>query len=203
MTEYLALEMHYLESARATIYVWNSGFLNEPFSVPHALEHMLIERTTPSMRGEDFLLLADRRGSKNNAEVYSMFSKYYSISPPDSVLSTLPSLLDMVTNALLDSAEFDIEKGTIRDEIRRTESDPELFIPLLAKGLLFAVNPFLLCEQGPIEYVNRISVDDIARFRNEFYTPSNMTLFVYGSPQYAGSFDERASRFHSETVGIF
>ena len=186
------------------LYVWNVGYLNSPFAVPHGVEHMLIERSTDSRTGENYLERAEERGSINNAEVERAHAVYY-VKPATTheMFSLLHDLMEQIANAKFDPLETQQEYGSMRDEVRRWESDSEVASSLIARGILFGMYPhhFRLWENGTIQDINALSWEDLKDAKAFYYTPRNMTLFVAGAFPYANK-GNNADTFHRDVLDV-
>ncbi|MBI2655102.1 insulinase family protein [Candidatus Woesearchaeota archaeon] len=188
-----------------SLYVFNVGYLNHPFGVPHGIAHMLLERSTDTRTGEDILQSAEERGIIFNDQLERGYAKYFVDNPTNHQLFELLSeLLDQISNARIDPKEVELEKGNMRDEARRWESDSEVVSSLMARGMLFGLYPnyFRLWEQGTIDDLEAFSGQDVKNAKSAYYHSSNMTLFVSGSVHYDISTINRADRFHHDILDI-
>lgn len=203
ITEYVPPEF-VRRDGRAELHVYGAGMYDvsmEQLGVPHGLEHMLEERSAGRQTGEYYIRLSDRKGPIHNAEVHMRHTEYWAKAPNHALLDGLSSLLKQFFEARLLEEEIQIEKGSMKDEVRIIASTPEKFSKLLARGILFDVDPFTFTETGTENDIDRITREDLIMFRKLRYTPENMTLFVTGSVQYgSGTWAERADRFHSDVL---
>jgi len=203
ITEYVPPEFT-RRDGRAELHIYGAGMYDIPMEhlgVPHGLEHMLEERSAGKQTGEYFIKLSDRKGPIHNAEVHMRHTEYWAKAPNSALLDGLSSLLKQFSEARLLWEEIEIEKGAMKDEVRIIASTPEKFSRLLAKGLLFNVDPFTFTETGTEDDIDKITREDLIEFRKQRYTPENMTLFVTGSVQYeSGTYAERADRFHNDVL---
>lgn len=204
ITEYAPPEFPYHGfEPMAKFYAWGAGIFTMPTSVAHALEHMLVERSTKELDGEGYIKIADRHGSLSNAEVFARFSEYYCRPTRGFVIKLLRPLLEQTFDALVLPEEYEIEVEPIKDEVRIFQSDSEVFPNLLARGNLFGVEPFVLYETGPISCIEKLTINDLLDFKKRFYYPANMTLHVVDSVEYAGGDVEyRATKFHHDVVRV-
>lgn len=203
ITDYVPPEFSQREGT-AVLYVYGSGFYDVPkdqLGIAHCLEHMLIERSAGDHTGEDFIRFSDESGSIFNAEVLMRSTKYWVNALNYNLLDGLTALLEQFFEANLLEEEVAVEKGSMKDEVRRIGSIPQDFCRLLAKGILFDVNPFTFTETGTENGIDNITHKRLLEFRRFHNIPQNMTLFVTGSSNYDGdNFAQKADRFHRDVL---
>ena len=204
LTDYMPPEIR-REPVEIDLYVW-AGNWHEPegkYGLAHLVEHMAVDTTTKKMSRERYVELADQTGSNFNAETRETFTRFDVKALDTHLLLCLGIVLEQVLDPTIAATELQNEKGAIKEEIRRTESTPEDYAELMAKGNLFGVEPFSLYGLGSIEGVSGITSKDIQTFRSTYYKPENMTLVVTGSYMYGkGSITQRAQRFHQDIVKL-
>ncbi|RBP67880.1 putative Zn-dependent peptidase [Brevibacterium sanguinis] len=89
----------------------------------HFLEHMLFKGTT-SRDAKSIAAAFDRTGGDSNAITAKELTCYYSRCLVTDLPSITALLIDMVSNSLLDEAEFERERGVIIEELAMSADDP-------------------------------------------------------------------------------
>ncbi len=203
ITEYIPPEFSQ-QIGKAILEVYGSGIYDAPvdqLGISHCLEHMLVERSAGDTTGEEFITFSDRNGAALNAQVFMRRAKYWASAPNRTLLVTLSSFLEQFFNASILETEVIVEKGSMRDEVRRIGSTPDEFCKLLANGLLFDTDPFSFTETGTEAGIDNITYKSLMEFRKTHYIPQHMTLLVSGSVRYnGGDSASNADRFHADVL---
>lgn len=200
LTDYLPPEI-LRPRVEASLYVW-SGSWHDPqdkIGVAHALEHMLVNRSTQKLETSEIRRFSDETGSYFGAETSRMYTRFKLSTLDDVLFETLEMLLEQVLQPALKQEEFSSEKSAIVEEVREAKDNLDTYSYLLANSILLGRNPFHIWGTGSIDDITRLSVDDIYAFRKTHYIPENMTLLVQGTFVYTtGDIEERIDRFHRE-----
>lgn len=110
-------------------------------------------------------------------------------------------LSDMAINPAFRPAEVErIRRQTLSalDVLRR---DPDYLADTLIERVIFSGTPYSHPKDGVTESVQRLSRDDLARFHDRYYQPSNAVLVVVGDITTAQAWDLAKSAFGGWKAG--
>lgn len=153
--------------------------------ISHFLEHLCFKGTTnrpkPSMIAGEL----DGLGAQSNAFTSHEYTGYYAKVSADKGEKALDIIADLYLNPIFDAAEIEKEKGVIIEEIHMYEDMPQRKIGDIFMSLLYGDQPAGWDIAGEPELINKMTREDIAKYRSEHYVPSATTLVI------AGSFNEQ------------
>ncbi len=168
----------------ATVQVWYKvGSRNEVMGragLSHMLEHMMFKGTTKYPKGS-FSRIIRKNGGVDNAFTSQDFTAYFENLSADRVGLALELEADRMQGLLLDSSEFQTEREVVKEERRlRTEDDPQgaLVEALFAQAYLS--HPYHWPVIGWFADLDAMSLDDLQRHYDTYYSPNNATLIVVG-----------------------
>ena len=181
--------------------------------IAHFLEHEFFKGTPKRPTQLDIAKEVVSRGAKNNAGTATDFTVYFIQAPAEFFEFTADIQSDMLMNPLFDAKEIETEKGVILQERAKYLDLPEVYISVLQDRVLFgADHPMGKDPVGTEELIKGYTRDDFIRFRNEWYHPSRLVLYVNANmntgPQpfmeilekYFGSYDGKAEIFITEQI---
>lgn len=160
----------------------NAGSFDElafPLGTAHFVEHMIFKGTT-SRTNKQINKEINRVGGDLNAYTFYEETKYFSTTPRDSWKIGLDLLLDILWNPTFPEEEIDKERNVILEEIKMYRDDPlSLLFDTLQIHMLknYEEKQTIL---GTEESVAEITREDLVRFVNTYYHPSNMTFVATG-----------------------
>ena len=179
----LTVALRHVPNKVVTLDAWvNVGSANESDElngVSHFLEHMMFKGTPRYGVGElDKTIMSV--GGVWNAGTSKDFTHYYVTVASPFFDRALDAIADMMSNALIDPAEFDREKDVILEEYRRKQDNPWglLFDELYAAS--FASGPYHNSVIGTFESVSSLRRDAMHAYYRAHYRPDNMILCVVG-----------------------
>ncbi len=88
----------------------------------HFLEHLLF-KGTPTRSAYEIATSFDRIGAENNALTAKEYTCYYAKVRDVDLEGAVDTLADMVTNSVIDAAEFETERGVILEELAMAADD--------------------------------------------------------------------------------
>lgn len=88
----------------------------------HFLEHLLF-KGTPTRSAYEIATSFDRIGAENNALTAKEYTCYYAKVRDVDLDGAVATLADMVTNSVIDAAEFETERGVILEELAMAADD--------------------------------------------------------------------------------
>ena len=168
----------------ATVQVWYKvGSRNEVMGragLSHMLEHMMFKGTAKYPKGS-FSRLIRKNGGMDNAFTSQDFTAYFENLAADRVQLALEMEADRMQGLILDTNELKTEREVVKEERRlRTEDDPQgaLVEALFAQAYLS--HPYHWPVIGWFGDLDAMTLDDLQRHYDTFYSPNNATLVVVG-----------------------
>ncbi len=162
-----------------------------PQGTAHFLEHQIFEDKDKS-NFEKF----EELGANLNAYTSST-STVYHFDSIENFDQGLKLLIDMVQNTDITEASVNKEIEVIDQEIRMYMDEPSWDLGNnLYKGL-YHNHPISTEIAGTVESIREITKDKIMQCYNHFYTPQNMSLFLYGDLDVEKTFDSLEVLFSS------
>jgi zinc protease len=168
----------------ATVQVWYKvGSRNEVMGragLSHMLEHMMFKGTAKYPKGE-FSRLIRKNGGTDNAFTSQDFTAYFENLAADRVDLALELEADRMQGLVLDRPELTTEREVVKEERRlRTEDDPQgaLVEALFAQAYLS--HPYHWPVIGWFGDLEAMTLDDLQRHYDTYYSPNNATLVVVG-----------------------
>jgi zinc protease len=168
----------------ATVQVWYKvGSRNEVMGragLSHMLEHMMFKGTAKYPKGT-FSRLIRKNGGTDNAFTSQDFTAYFENLAADRVQLALELEADRMQGLILDMSELTTEREVVKEERRlRTEDDPQgaLVEALFAQAYLS--HPYHWPVIGWFSDLDAMTLDDLQRHYDTYYSPNNATLVVVG-----------------------
>ena len=168
----------------ATVQVWYKvGSRNEVMGragLSHMLEHMMFKGTAKYPKGS-FSRLIRKNGGMDNAFTSQDFTAYFENLAADRVELALEMEADRMQGLILDMNELKTEREVVKEERRlRTEDDPQgaLVEALFAQAYLS--HPYHWPVIGWFGDLDAMTLDDLQRHYDTYYSPNNATLIVVG-----------------------
>lgn len=167
-----------------TVQVWYKvGSRNEVMGragLSHMLEHMMFKGTAKYPKGT-FSRLIRKNGGIDNAFTGQDFTAYFENLSADRVGLALELEADRMQGLALDLKEFQTEREVVKEERRlRTEDDPQGALVEALFAQTFFSHPYHWPVIGWFSDLDAMSLDDLQRHYDTFYSPNNATLVVAG-----------------------
>ncbi len=168
----------------ATVQVWYKvGSRNEVMGragLSHMLEHMMFKGTAKYPKGT-FSRLVRKNGGVDNAFTSQDFTAYFENLAAGRVELALEMEADRMQGLLLDNSEFQTERQVVKEERRlRTEDDPQGALVEALFAQAFFSHPYHWPVIGWFADLDAMSLDDLQRHYDTYYSPNNATLIVVG-----------------------
>ena len=154
-----------------------------PFGIAHFLEHMMFKGTKKRTKDEINEHI-DEIGGIFNASTWPDKTRYYTTVPFDRWKVGVDVLTDMMFSSLFPENEIETEKKVVFEEIKRSQDDPANLAYNILTGKLRERQPERQSVLGTPESVGSITRDDLLRFVDTYYIPSNMTFVATGNIQH-------------------
>jgi len=168
----------------ATVQVWYKvGSRNEVMGragLSHMLEHMMFKGTAKYPKGE-FSRLIRKNGGTDNAFTSQDFTAYFENLAADRVELALELEADRMQGLVLDRPELTTEREVVKEERRlRTEDDPQGALVEALFAQAYFSHPYHWPVIGWFGDLDAMTLDDLQRHYDTYYSPNNATLVVVG-----------------------
>jgi zinc protease len=168
----------------ATIQVWYKvGSRNEVMGragLSHMLEHMMFKGTAKYPKGA-FSHLIRKNGGTDNAFTSQDFTAYFENLAADRVSLALELEADRMQGLLLDMPELTTEREVVKEERRlRAEDDPQGALVEALFAQAYFSHPYHWPVIGWFGDLDAMTLDDLQRHYDTYYSPNNATLVVVG-----------------------
>lgn len=167
-----------------TVQVWYKvGSRNEVMGragLSHMLEHMMFKGTTKYPKGT-FSRTIRKNGGNDNAFTSQDFTAYFENLAGDRVELVLELESDRMQGLILDEKEFQLEREVVKEERRlRSEDDPQSFLVESLFAQAFLIHPYHWPVIGWFPDLNAMTLEDLQRHYDLYYSPNNATLVIVG-----------------------
>ena len=168
----------------ATVQVWYKvGSRNEVMGragLSHMLEHMMFKGTARYPKGS-FSRIIRKNGGIDNAFTGQDFTAYFENVAADRVGLALELEADRMQGLILDNSEFQTERDVVKEERRlRSEDDPQGALVEALFAQAFFSHPYHWPVIGWFADLDAMSLEDLQRHYDTFYSPNNATLVIVG-----------------------
>ncbi|CAG7648487.1 putative zinc protease [Paenibacillus solanacearum] len=159
-----------------------------PHGIAHFLEHMMFQGTMTRTQ-ERINELVEECGGRRGASTGNNRTKYFIYTPYDEWKQGVELLTDMVFHSTFPEQELAKEKKVVIEEIKRAEDNPREHGRRELMRMLSGMHPERANCLGTEASVSSITRDDLLRFHEQFYQPSNIVLVVTGHIDHAALVD--------------
>ncbi|BFU94226.1 MAG: putative Zn-dependent peptidase, M16 family [Nitrospira sp.] len=168
----------------ATVQVWYKvGSRNEVMGragLSHMLEHMMFKGTNKYPNGS-FSRLIRKNGGMDNAFTSQDFTAYFENLAADRVGLALELEADRMQGLILDQNELKTEREVVKEERRlRTEDDPQGALVEALFAQAYMSHPYHWPVIGWFGDLDAMTLEDLQRHYDTYYSPNNATLLVVG-----------------------
>src|SRR5438093_4739834 len=170
-----------------TVQVWYKvGSRNEVMGravLSVMVEHMMLTGTAKYPKGT-FSRTIRKNGGNDNAFTSQDFTAYFENLAGDRVELALELEADRMQGLLLDEKEFQLEREVVKEERRlRSEDDPQSFLVESLFAQAFLIHPYHWPVIGWFPDLNAMTLEDLQRHYDVYYSPNNATLVIVGDLQ--------------------
>lgn len=162
---------------------YHAGFRADPdgrSGLAHLVEHLMFQGGAGLPHAGYFTRVAEVGGSAT-ASTYQDFTQYCQVVPPDGADRVLALEAERMGGLDITETAFRTQLDVVRDEIRMKTSRPYGGFPwTVLPRLLFRTFPNAHNGYGTPEDLDRITIDECARFHETSYVPANALLTVAG-----------------------
>ena len=147
--------------------------------VSHFLEHLMFKGSQRYAKGEiDYI--TTRNGGSNNAFTSGDYTSYYFSFASDRWWPALEIESDRMRNLLFDSAEVELERQVILEELRMERDDPWYALRQQIEQTVLSDHPYRFPIIGYQPDVEALSLDALRAHYQRYYTPANAVLVAAG-----------------------
>ncbi|MBI5251450.1 MAG: insulinase family protein [Desulfomonile tiedjei] len=167
----------------ATIQIWvKVGSADEELSelgISHVIEHMAFKGTEQRGVGK---IASEIEALGGDINAYTSWDEtvFHVTVPSSEVSKGLEIVTDAVFRPAIDPKELEKEKQVVIEEILEGEERPERKASKLLFHTAYEKAPYKYPVIGYKEIVEKITRDDIIKFRAKWYVPENMFFVVVG-----------------------
>ncbi len=179
-----------------------TGSINEDDKnngVSHFLEHLFFKGSKNHAPGE-FDKLLETKGAVTNAATSKDFTHYYITIPSKYFEEALELHADMLLNPLVPRKELEKERKVVIEEIAKDENSPNSVVYDNLVGMLYTTHPYKRKVIGTKDIIETIHRDDILKYYNTWYSPSNMVTVIVGDVDTAKTLGLVKNYFSSNSV---
>lgn len=199
--------MHGVQSVALGIWIKVGGRYEHPESkgIAHFMEHLAFKGTKNYSCRKIKESIEGVGGSLNGFTSEELTC--YLVKLPHSYLNlALDILSDMVINPLLEPQEIEKEKTVIIEEIKMYKDLPQSYVHELLDELLWPGHPLGMTISGTVGSVSRIKREDLARFKEQHYTPLNIVVSATGKLEhrkFANNLEKNFSCLRDKNINRF
>ena len=168
----------------ASVGLWvNVGSRDEGPSVAgaaHFLEHLLF-KATPSRTSVEIAQAVDAVGGELNAFTSKEHTCYYAHVLDDDLEMAVDLVADVVLNGVCASADVELERDVVLEEIAMRDDDPEDSLGDAFLTTMFGDHPVGRPVIGSVDSVSAMTRNQLRSFHVRRYTPERMVLAVAGN----------------------
>lgn len=146
----------------------------------HFLEHLLF-KGTPTRSAYEIATSFDRIGAENNALTAKEYTCYYAKVRDVDLDGAVTTLADMVTNSVIDEAEFETERGVILEELAMAADDLSDVANERFFEAVMGTHPLGRPIGGNAETIRAARRDDVLAHYFAEYDPSTLVVTAAGA----------------------
>ena len=159
-----------------------AGYFDETddiVGISHVLEHMYFKGTYTRGVGEIARETKASGGYLNASTIYN-HTNYYAVMPSSGFAAGLAIQADAYANSLIDAGELARELEVIIEEAKRKADSPGAVATESLFALLHDAHRIRRWRIGREAGLRALTREDVARFYQNFYRPSNTVLAIVG-----------------------
>ena len=164
--------------------------------IAHYLEH-LVFKGTKNYSCRKLKESIEGVGGALNGFTSEELTCYLAKLPARHLDTALDILSDMAVNPLLQECDIEKERTVILEEIKMYKDLPQSYVYDLLDNLLWPKQPLGLSVIGTAESVTKINSQDLASFKEFYYTPSNIVISAAGLLDHDKLIDKIGKKFDS------
>jgi zinc protease len=149
----------------------------------HLLEHLMFKGTEKfhPEKGTSLDMLLESKGAVVNATTWYDRTNYYEIVPRDVLPLAIEIEADRMRTARIDEADRESEMPVVRNEFERGENFPSEALDKEVWSAAFIAHPYHHSTIGWRSDIEKVSIERLKQFYDDFYWPNNATVSIVGS----------------------
>jgi predicted Zn-dependent peptidase len=151
----------------------------------HFLEHLLFKGTA-RRTAMDIAEAFDAVGGEANAATGKEHTCYYARVRDDDLPMAVDVITDMVTSALLDPGELELERGVILEELAMNDDDPSDVVHEQFATAVFGEHPLGRPVGGTPGTIQAVPRDAVWEHFKQHYDPSTLVVTAAGGVDHDG-----------------
>jgi zinc protease len=170
-----------------TVQVWyNVGSAQEKpgiNGIAHQLEHIMFKGT--KSRPVQFGKLFSALGSDSNGFTSYEQTAYYNTAERDKLKALLELEADRMENLLIDNQQLNSEKKVVISELQGYENSAKYRLKRAVMKSVFPNSAYSLPTGGTVADVEKLTVEQLREYYQQFYNPNHAVLVIVGDFQTA------------------
>ena len=149
--------------------------------IAHFLEHMVFKGTKSFKDTRSIAEAIEGIGGYFNAWTANDHTAYWNVVPQSQWQRGIQVAGELAFLPTLPRKDLERERGVIKEEIRRMNDDPAHLVDDMLGRILFPDNPLGYSIIGTEKVIDAVSINDIKKYHQEHYAPSQATFVVVGN----------------------
>jgi len=149
--------------------------------ISHFLEHLFFKGTKKRPSTLKLSKELDALGARYNAFTSEESTGFFIQAAGQKFQKSWEILSDMILNPLIPEREVERERGVILEEMNMYYDTPQAYVGELSKRPVFGDSPLGRDIIGTREAIKSVTRNQIVKYRDDFYCPSNMLVVVAGN----------------------
>jgi predicted Zn-dependent peptidase len=150
------------------------------FGSTHFLEHLLF-KGTDTRSALDIAVAFDAVGGEHNAATSKEYTCYYAKVRDQDLPMAVDVIADMLTSSLIDSAEFETERGVILEELAEASDDPSDVAGERFFEAVLGDHPLGRPVGGSPEAIREVTRDAVWQHYQENYRARDLVITAAGA----------------------
>ena len=165
------------------VFAFNVGSKDETDKtngIVHILEHCILFRGTKAVQNQDFYQELRLHGAYCNAHTGRDLSIFEMTVPSEHSEFAFRTLREILFDFNLNQKELDNEKEVILEELNNIQDDPYKTAISIIYQNIFHNHAYENPIYGKKEIIKELTAEDVMRFYDDYFVPSNCALAVVG-----------------------
>lgn len=168
-----------------TMVTYHVGSRNEATGytgATHLLEHLMFKGSTKFNKenGKTIWQILESKGAMLNATTSFDRTNYYEVTTSENLEISLAIEADRMRNAFILEEDRQSEMSVVRNEYEWWENDPSDTLEKAVWATAFQAHPYHNPVIGWRSDIEKVSIERLQQFYNDFYWPDNATVTVAG-----------------------
>ncbi len=163
----------------------------------HLLEHLMFKGSDNfnKEKGNDLWHLLETKGALVNATTWNDRTNYFEVMPREHLSTAIAFEADRMRRAWIREDDRRSEMPVVRNEFERGENMPFEALDKQLWALAYEAHPYHHSTIGWRSDIERVPIERLRRFYDDYYWPDNATATVVGGFDEASALAEIAEKF--------